>query len=266
MANEGTPNQPITGGPMPDGPPTSELRRRRRYPHGLVWGGLIVVVGLVFLLDQLGVVSADHLFRFFWPAIFLYFGLEGVLTGCGPGKFWGTMLTLAGFLLLLDAVGWVHVTFAVIWPLLIIFWGVSILLQTTGLGPNWRGQRRANWFGQNAGGSTESELDYTLIFSGVKRRITSKDFRGGRIVAVFGGFNLDLRKADIQGEEVEIHTDAIFGGGEIRVPETWRVSVRGAAVLGAFVDETRAPYEQEPNIKRLVLTGSAVFGGVNVKN
>lgn len=254
MANEPTVNEPLAPEP-----------RRRGYPRGLILGLLVVFVGVIFLFDQMGVVSADHIFRFFWPAIFLYFGLEGILTGCGPGRFWGTMLTLAGVLLLLDTFHLVHVTFAIIWPLLIIFWGVSILLGTMGYGPKWRSHWKSSWFGRG-GGSSDSELDYTLIFSGVKRRITAKDFKGGKIVAVFGGFNLDLRKADLEGEEAEIHTDAIFGGGEIRVPDTWRVSVRGAAILGAFVDETHPPFDAGPGTKRLVVTGSAVFGGVNIKN
>jgi predicted membrane protein len=246
---------------MPDEP------RLPRFPKGLVWGLLVVSIGIIFLFDQMGVVSADHLFRFFWPGIFLFFGLEGVLFGTGPGKFWGTLLTATGVLLLLDTFGVIHVTVAVIWPLLIIFWGVSILLQALGrapgCGPNWQ----SNWFKNTLKtGGTESELDYTLVFSGVKRRVTSPNFKGGKIVAVFGGFNLDLRKAEIDGQEAEIHADAVFGGGEIRVPESWRVSVRTASIFGAFVDETRPPVDEGPATKRLLITGSAVFGGVNVKN
>lgn len=254
-------NEPIGSDPMAEGP------RRRRYPKGLILGLMVVFIGLVFLFDQMGMMNAEHIFRFFWPAIFLYFGVEGLLTGCGAGKFWGAMLTLAGVLLLLDTFGLVHVTFAIIWPLLVIFWGLSILMGTMGYGPKWRSRWKGNWFSQGGGGgNSDSELDYTLIFSGVKRRIMVKDFKGGKIVTVFGGFNLDLRKADIEGEEAEIHTDAIFGGGEIRVPDTWRVSVRGAAIMGAFVDETQPPMDAGPGTKRLVVSGSAVFGGVNIKN
>lgn len=259
------------GGPMPDGPDGAARRGSgscgSRYPKGLMWGIIIIGVGLVFLLDQMGVASADEVFRFFWPAVFLFFGIEGIVTGNGAGKFWGTMLTLTGILFLFNALHLMHVTFAVVWPMLIIFWGVSVLLQTMGLKPAWHYRvRRPDVFGQSNVATSDSELDYTLIFSGVKRKVLAKDLRGGKIVAVFGGFNLDLRKADMAGDEVRLHIDAVFGGGEIRVPDTWRVNVRSAAVLGAFVDETQPPYDLGPQAKRLVLTGSAVFGGVNIKN
>jgi len=244
---------------------------RRGFPSGLFWGVLVVSIGLIFLADQMGLASADHLFRFFWPAIFLFFGIEALLRTDGSGRFWGVILTGIGVLALVDSL-----KAGIIWPLFIVFWGVWILMRTLGYGPRWDTQWRARWRqGLRMGSSTgsyvtgdfsEAEVDYTLIFSGVKRRITSKRFVGGKIVAVFGGFNLDLRKADIEGAEAHLHVDAVFGGGEIRVPDEWQVAVRAAAILGGFVDETQPPYDLGPNTKRLVITGSAVFGGVSVKN
>jgi Cell wall-active antibiotics response 4TMS YvqF/Domain of unknown function (DUF5668) len=264
-------NQPDTSSVPTEGSEnaTGGARRsavcRRGFSGGLFWGVLVVCVGLIFLFDQLGIASADHLFRFFWPAIFLFFGVEALLRPGGSGRLWGMILTTIGLLLLLESL-----RVGVMWPLLIIFWGVWILMRTLGYGPRWDGRwfnQRADWFRHGLkSGSSEAELDYTLIFSGIKRRVTTKNFVGGKMVAVFGGFNLDLRKAEIEGSEAEIHVDAVFGGGEIRVPETWHVSVRAAAILGGFVDETRPPYDLGPKTKRLVITGSAVFGGVSVKN
>ena len=61
----------------------NELRPSSR---GLSVGLLIVAIGLVFLLDQEGVVSADHLFSYFWPAVFIFFGLEAALCREGGNK------------------------------------------------------------------------------------------------------------------------------------------------------------------------------------
>jgi len=247
---------------------TTENRTYRRAPKGLIWGIAVIAVGVIFLFDQMGLVSADHLFRLFWPGLFLFLGIEALLYKTGSRKFWGTVLTAVGVVLLFNSFGVIHVTLAILWPLLIIFWGVSILLHTMGRGPLWKSDWPSNWFGQAGGGvgNSESWLDYTLIFSGVKRRITATNFKGGKVTAVFGGFTIDLRKADIEGDEAELHIDAVFGGGEVRVPETWHVSVRAAAIMGGYVDETRAPIDLGPNTKRLIVTGAAVFGGVNVKN
>jgi predicted membrane protein len=235
--------------------------------QGLFWGVIVVGVGLVLLLDQMGVASAGYLFRFFWPAILLFFGIRTLSCKDGHRRFWGVLITLAGVLLLMEALGLAHVNFALIWPLVIIFGGAFMLMRALGTNPKWVGPMSAGWF-PSAGGndSGDSELNYSLIFSGVKRRITSKHFKGGKIVAVFGGFDLDLRKAEIEGDEAVIQADAVFGGGEIKVPDTWHVSVRAAAILGGFVDETQPPLQEGPGTKRLIVKGSAVFGGIAVKN
>jgi hypothetical protein len=60
--------------------------------------------------------------------------------------------------------------------------------------------------------------------------------------------------------------DAVIGGVEIKIPENWSVVLRGTAVFGGYQDETSQPREDTPGFKRLFLTGSAVFGGVEVKN
>jgi len=238
-----------------------------RFPSGLFWGVLICAAGLILLLDQMGVISAEYLFRFFWPAFLFFFGVRFLLYKDGHRRLWGGFMILCGVLLLLESFGVGHISFAIIWPLLIIFAGVYMILRAFGHDPGWPGRWRIDWR-QDAGTGEpgDSTIDYALIFSGVKRRITSQHFKGGKIVAVFGGFDLDLRKAEIEGEEAVIHADAVFGGGEIKVPETWQVSVRATAILGGFVDETQPPVQQGPGTKRLIIKGSAIFGGVGIKN
>jgi Domain of unknown function (DUF5668) len=113
--------------------------------------------------------------------------------------------------------------------------------------------------------SMEATIDYTAVFHHIERRIVSKNFRGGKVAVVFGGFTIDLRDADIDIPVAVLHADAIFGGGEIFVPDTWDVSIRGAGVFGGYSNETR----QRPldaNSKRLIIEGGAVFGGIVVKN
>ena len=61
--------------------------------------------------------------------------------------------------------------------------------------------------------------------------------------------------------------NALFGGVDIRVPDTWRVVLKGMGVFGAFEDKT-VPPKTDPNVKtpELVITGAALFGGVKVDN
>ena len=105
------------------------------------------------------------------------------------------------------------------------------------------------------------------ILSGSRGVITSQDFRGGEIVAIFGGVRLDLRQAAISVDRAVLDISAVFGGVELRVPENWLVETKGVGIFGGFDDKTLHP-KRDPNAKtpELVITGTAVFGGVSVTN
>ena len=149
-------------------------------------------------------------------------------------------------------------------------------------GDNWQGQTQQNWGGQqsanastasasaggaNAYGTDEPQFHYSVILSHVERHITSKNFKSGTLSAILGGFEIDLSQADIEGDEAVIYADAIFGGGEIRIPDTWHVVIEGNALFGSFMDETRQrPPEAGVAAKKLIIRGTAVFGGVSIEN
>ena len=105
------------------------------------------------------------------------------------------------------------------------------------------------------------------ITVGGKRVINDQNFRGAKYDAVFGGFEIDLRRANILEDEAVLDLNAVFGGIEVRVPESWSVVVKGAGVFGAFQDSTHQPDPRiYPAPKRLIVRGGAVFGGVELKN
>jgi hypothetical protein len=114
--------------------------------------------------------------------------------------------------------------------------------------------------------TSNPEVDLVTVFSAVRRRIISQNFKGGKLVAVFGEFKVDLTDADIEGDYAEMEATAVFGAGEVRVPEKWMVSVRGAAVFGEYQDRTHQQPPQGAPTKRLVIKGGAVFGSVVIKN
>jgi len=100
------------------------------------------------------------------------------------------------------------------------------------------------------------------ILGGVERRITTPDFRGGEITAVMGGCALDLRESSILKEAV-LNVFTIWGGINIKVPPDWTVVLNGTPVMGGFSEKTISAPNGD---KRLVITGYAVMGGVEVRN
>lgn len=137
---------------------------------------------------------------------------------------------------------------------------------------NWQ-QPHSNWQpNMNWHDSSQPRLDDVHIFWGGRRRIISKNFMGGEIVAIFGGFDIDLTQADFPGDQVEIEIVSIFGGGEIRVPATWEVIVDSVGIFGGTTDRTWHPQSvpaaaaPATPAKKLIIKGVAIFGGLTIKN
>ena len=109
-------------------------------------------------------------------------------------------------------------------------------------------------------------LSSVAIFGGIERRLEGVIGDGGNLLAFFGGFKIDLSRAEIEGERTVIDATAIFGGGEIIIPEWWKVSVEGLGVFGGYVDKTRHVPRADRPVKTVVVRGAAVFGGIEVKS
>lgn len=247
------------------------MSNARRASKGFLIGLVVLVVGVVLLLGQLNLVNPDHVLRF-WPLLLIVFGIHNLLAGCGMGRrFWGVFLVLAGVILQLENLGYDHIRFEIVWPVFVIAAGVLLMLQAFGRSGGggmtgrgwWRGSSGAN----DAPGSTDSRLNYVAIFGGGEQHIAAQNFTGGEIVAIFGGFEIDLSQAEIEGERAEIEITSLFGGGELRVPEHWIVQVEGAGIFGGYGDKTVHPQANSTAARKyLIIRGVSIFGGVSIKN
>jgi hypothetical protein len=243
------------------------------WSFSFLFGVLIVAAGVVLLLDQQGLINADRVFSYFWPVVLIAAGSTMLLDCRGRGSrgIWGIILLAIGGLLVLENLGYAHIRFDTIWPLIII--GVGVLMIWQAAGPRMGGDGSAsslwsnmfNHWGRSE--STESDFNGIAILGGFKRRITTKKFKGGKVLSFMGGFQIDLRQADMEGDSATIEAMSVMGGGEIKVPAAWLVSMEGLSLFGAFVDETD---QQSSNVsgpqKHLIMKGASLFGGIVVKN
>jgi hypothetical protein len=116
---------------------------------------------------------------------------------------------------------------------------------------------------QSRGDEESDELSLAAIYDGVELKSRARAFRGGSLLAWFGGIELDLREAQLEpGARLDAH--AIFGGIGIRTPPDWRVESRATAFLGG-VSLQPAPADDDPSAPLLTLTGMAIFGGIDVR-
>jgi hypothetical protein len=223
------------------------------------WIPALILIGLgaAFLLNNLHILPFHELFQY-WPGLLIAVGvLRLVDSSYAHERAVGAILVLVGGFLLAGTLGFFYLSWSTVWPFLLIGAGLLMLVRRISLNTGWPsapGQVPLEWLHESA------------IFSGGKRRIKG-GFKGGQVDCIFGGFEINMRQAIISADSAELEINAIFGGAEIKVPESWEVVMRGTGVFGGFGDETAHPDPAAyPNPKRLIVKGAAIFGGVELKN
>jgi predicted membrane protein len=245
-----------------------KMERRMNRPHspfgGLLLGTVLAGVGVLLLLDNLGISVFDRMWEW-WPAILVVAGAAKVITSCNwTGRVLGSTLIFFGSVYLLNNLGYIHGNvWAFFWPVILIAVGLGMLARGFEHGGMFSPAASSAGFSASAGPS--NTLAIWAVFGGSRRRIEVQNFEGGEALAIFGGINVDLTKAGMEKDEVRLEANALFGGIDIRVPETWQVVVRGAGIFGGYEDKTWRAGASDEKKPRLIVSGFAVFGGVVVK-
>jgi predicted membrane protein len=220
-------------------------------------GVLVIGLGLLFLLDNLGFLDFEYTLHFF-PMLITVFGvLKIVQARSTQGVVVGALMALVGVLLTLRSLGFLFISWRTLWPLILIGVGISVVYRSV---TAQRETLRTPEYGIKTG--DDSVLNATVVMGGYVRRVATPDFRGGEITAIMAGCELDLRQSSINGDAI-LHVFAMFGGIQIKVPPDWTVVLRGTPILGGFEEKTALPPDGS---KRLIIQGYAIMGGVEVRN
>ena len=215
-------------------------------------GVLLILVGGLWFMHQAGMIS-DALWHviFSWQMLLIALGC---LALAERNYSWGTTLIVVGGLFLYRRATGTALEY--IWPVIIIIAGLAILF----LRPKYRTGRE--WINERYKTGTMSGdfINETAIFGGNERIITSENFKGGVVVSIFGGSQLDLRQAKLSTEVLPvIELTSIFGGSNLIIPSDWDVKVEVTSILGGFADK-RIPTAIDRS-KTLIVKGTCIFGG-----
>ena len=240
-------------------------------------GGVLVALGLLLLLSNIGLLPLNLGIGSFWgfignwwPLILVAVGLAGLVSGGFRFRLWAVILLLLGVgfqlsnLDILDAG-------AFLWPALIVIAGVFILL-----GRHRRHRRRETVAVQptgndpvvippgNAPTAGTSGSPWRAVFGNVSERIATADFRDGAAEAVFGSVELDFRDAALADNAARLTVSVTFGELKLRVPPDWTVHCHDVkATLGDIVEQRRPPAPEQAN-PQLTITGAVTFGRLEI--
>ncbi|MDE3213489.1 MAG: hypothetical protein KGM98_09670 [Bacteroidota bacterium] len=243
-------------------------------PPRIFAGLILLAAGVLLLVYKMGGPVPGWLFT--WPMILIVIGLfSGAKHGFrNPGSF---ILIIIGVAFLMDQSFPLWNFHRYILPLILIAVGLLYILRPrhTFGGPGgryYRGRCRNGGPGftgpgqgwNSPGENDDSEyVEINAVFSGVKKNILSKNFKGGSITSFMGGTELNLQKAEIQGPIV-LEVNNIFGGTKLVLPSHWDVKNEVTAVFGGIEDKRGFNGNNPDPGKSLILKGSCIFGGVEI--
>lgn len=222
----------------------------------LILGIFILAIGVLTLVDKLNIFETRDILQF-WPLIFIFVGAVKLTKAYTTmDHIMGGGFVLVGTIMILNKLGITHFYMRDWWPLLVILVGFLVIFK------DQTSKSISNIVGNTSEESTKERIEIVAIMSGHQGNIATQAFRGGSVTAIMGGAEIDLRHASIETEAV-LNVFAFWGGISLKIPNDWSVVNNGVAIMGG-IDDTSVP-NMNAN-KRLIITGTVIMGGVEIKN
>jgi predicted membrane protein len=283
----------------------NDKRTIRRRSGGRVWVPLgLIVIGGALLLRQMGFDFPEWLFS--WQVLLITIGIILGFSHAFRGPGWLILILVGTFFLMDQMIPGLAIHRFIWPVVIIIVGLVSLLRPKRphwmdhDWEGNWRMRHSRRWqrkyarrgypgmggfpggtSNANAGSagnpdttaapgfesrsfSSEDYIDATTVLGGIHKNILSKNFKGGDITIFMGGAEINLSQADIQGTAVMDITQ-VMGGTKIIVPPHWEVRSQLTSVFGSIEDKRQNIGATNPD-KVLIIDGSSVFGGIEIRN
>lgn len=230
------------------------MKKKNTIDNRFWLGILFVIVGGAWLLDSLDIIPDIPHYLISWRSLLIIIGLFLILV---RRKFEpGIILIAIGSIFILQDLNileW-RIIWQFLWPIIIVIIGASLILRRRGF---------------DKGGEAAYDqhyIDEYSFFGGREIMVTSQEFKGGKITAMFGGSSIDLRNADLALGTHKLDVFAMFGGTSLVVPPDWTIQVKVFSLLGGFSDNRASAVKVVPNPdKVLIITGFVMFGGGDIK-
>lgn len=217
------------------------------------FGVTIAAFGGVLLLKNLEIIKFDNWHVFWgtvWAAGLILAGLMTIFSSRRVSlRVWGLLLMTIGVSIGLGAYGVINISvWKIFWPVMLIAIG---LIVSVGSGGHKRSKKSV---------ADDSGNEKIAIFYGEESRVKG-DYTGGSATAIFGGVELDLRRANIKdGAVIDIFT--FCGGVSISLPDDVIVKNEVRGILGGSEYKTVSKSSAK---KTIILRGECVLGGLEVK-
>ena len=210
-------------------------------------GAVLIIFGILWGGNSIGLWNIDVFFHGWWWLILIVMPIFGMIQHGVKG--FDIVILCLGVIFLLSSLGFYDwdIVGKLIMPALVIFIGLLIIGSIF--------KKRL----PKSGGSGASNI--SAVFAGIKRDCNYEVYEGGRVEAVFGGVDFDLRSAIIE-QDIEMEVEAVFGGVKIFFPANVKVIPDNSAFLGGVSNKTSM--NNSANVPQVRVRCNAVFGGIEL--
>ncbi|MFN3872284.1 MAG: LiaF transmembrane domain-containing protein [Ignavibacterium sp.] len=218
-------------------------------------GGAFIVLGFLFFLNSMDIIDFSiSRIIFSWPFFFLVIGV--FITLNTNKKLLGGILSGLGAIFLIPRIfPDVDYNGTIVFAILFIALGLYIILN--------KKETEKIKFDQER----KDILEDVSIFGGGSKFITSENFKGGNITAVFGGSEINLKGCKLAEGTNVIDVLCVFGGTTLIVPQDWNIILNVTPIFGGFSNKLiKDPNAIPDTSKTLIIKGLVVFGGGEIKS
>lgn len=272
-----------------------------RNDGSIAFGAIILVIGIVLLFRKLGLYIPDWVLT--WPMILIAVGTYTLISQQFK-SFVGSVILFVGLFFLLKREFDLDLGIdQYLWPIGLIALGIYLITQKKkehkamdDIRKNWEATRKKKTQSSNSETTESAEvvedvspsqegsskapdsgfvratgtafmdrINESVIFSGVNRKLMTKNFQGGKATVLFGGLDLDLTQVDFTGIAT-LDLEVGFGGVKLIIPPHWDVRTE-VSNIAAGLEDKRMFREGgvDPN-KVLILKGTLLFSGLEIKS
>lgn len=216
----------------------------------LLWGIILIALGLAFMGQSLGLWGFNIFFDGWWTLFIIIPCLVSIIkNGFNSVNIAGLVIGLL-FLLAEQGIFELYETRKLIFPAILIIIGFSII---------YRGTVRPKTEVVKVENNNLREL--TAIFGGQDVSFAKEKFNGANLTAIFGGVSINLKESVIE-EDVKINATAIFGGVDVFLPPNVKAKVFTTPIFGGVIN--KAIQSEDENAPTVYIYATCIFGGVEV--
>ena len=221
----------------------------------IIWGIILVVVGVIVALNALEITNIDIFFDGWWTLFIIVPCFIGIFTS--NEKFGSILGVAVGVFLLLCCQD--ILDFSMLWKL-----GLPVIIVAVGLKMIFGGlfKRKSEKIEENIEINGFDMSKFGATFSGTDANFSGQMFYGTELNALFGGVTCDLRGSFIE-QDCVIKANAIFGGIDIFVPEGVNVKIHSTSIFGGVDNKEHKNSPENPHT--IFVKANCLFGGVDIK-